>query len=114
MKGTLSPRPKVTATQAAQIFVQNGGICHLCTRKIVGRWGEAWEADHVEARWKKGPDTLDNYKPAHIDCHAGKSKRETSERAKADRCAKNQAGVKPKRGGFRGWRNFKGEVIWND
>ena len=85
-------RPTLTAKQRAEVFRDNGGICHICERRI---WpGEAWHNEHVQARGLGGADNPDNYRPAHIDCHAGKTRQDRAVMAKADRQMKKHTGVK--------------------
>jgi hypothetical protein len=45
-------------------------------------------------------------------CHTRKSKREAFERKRTDGAAKRHAGKQKQGRGFRGWRNFKGDIIW--
>lgn len=100
-------RPKLTRAQRAKLFRDFGGVCHICTRAIA--LGEPWEADHPKPIGLGG-DPHD-MRPAHVDCHAGKTHREDRPRmAKADRQAKARAGIKTKGRGFRGWRTFSGEI----
>lgn len=88
----MSSRRKLTPTARARIFLDAGGRCHLCSRKIAE--GELWEAEHVQPLSMGGSDTPANMRPAHVDCHAGKTKAEAGPRAKADRNAKRAAGIK--------------------
>jgi 5-methylcytosine-specific restriction protein A len=88
----MSPRPSFTSLQRATIFRDNDGRCHLCTRKIAP--GEEWEVEHVKPRALGGSDTAENLKPAHVDCHAGKTRKERVVIAKADRALKRHVGIK--------------------
>lgn len=91
----MTPRPSFTRFQRATIFRDNDGICHLCTRGIAP--GEPWEVEHVKPRAFKGGDGPENLRPAHIDCHAGKTRKERVVIAKADRALKAHVGLRPKR-----------------
>lgn len=82
MAAPLLARKSLTKLQRVRVFDGNGGRCHLCSLAI--KVGEAWQADHVQARWKGGTDAIGNYRPAHVHCHAVKSAAETTERAKSD------------------------------
>lgn len=88
----MTPRPSISAARRAAIFRDAGGICHLCTRKIAQ--GEPWEVEHVKARGLGGSDGSDNLKPAHIDCHAGKTRKDRAIMADADRALIRHVGLK--------------------
>jgi 5-methylcytosine-specific restriction enzyme A len=85
-------RRTLTPTQRAAVFRDAGGICHLCSRRIAP--GEAWEIEHVQALALRGADDPTNWRPAHADCHAVKSKDDVRMIRKADRQAKAHAGIK--------------------
>lgn len=53
---------RLTATTLAA----KGTVCHLC------RLDGADSADHVIARSKGGPDTLDNLMPSHRACNSAR------------------------------------------
>ena len=93
MASPLPPRRALTKLQRVRVFDGNSGRCHLCGLPI--KVGEAWQADHVIARWKQGQDSIGNYRPAHISCHAEKSAAETTQRAKADAVRARHLGAKP-------------------
>lgn len=101
----MSARPSFSAAKRAAIFRDHDGICHICTRKIAV--GEPWHVEHVKARGLKGADTDDNLKPAHIDCHAGKTRKDRAIMADADRALIRHVGLKKpsrswgRQGGFR-------------
>lgn len=90
----MSKRPTWTAKQRAEIFRDNGGMCHICTRKIAK--GEDWEIEHPLARGLNGSDKQEDMRPAHIDCHKGKTKADTAIMRKADRQMKSHFGTKIK------------------
>lgn len=101
----MKPRPSFSAHKRAAIFRDNGGICWICTRKIAQ--GEPWEIEHVKARGLQGSDDDDNLRPAHVDCHAGKSKKDRAVMAEADRALIRHVGLKKKSrawGKRFGWR----------
>lgn len=99
----MTPRPSFSAHKRAAIFRDNGGVCYLCERKISP--GEQWHVEHVKARGLQGADTDDNLKPAHVDCHAGKTRKDRAIMADADRALLRHAGLKPK---SRGWPKSRG------
>jgi 5-methylcytosine-specific restriction endonuclease McrA len=79
-------RPRWTAAQRVKIFTANYGMCHLCKLPIL--LGEDWEVEHVKARGLGGSDKIEDMKPAHVDCHKGKTREDRAIMAKADRQAK--------------------------
>jgi 5-methylcytosine-specific restriction protein A len=81
-----------TALQRTRIFDAQGGICHICERKIAV--GEKWQLDHIKPLWLGGEDTDWNTAPAHVDCHAGKTGDEHTVRAKGDRVRARHLGIK--------------------
>lgn len=85
-------RKTITPTQRAAIFRDADGLCHLCSRQIAP--GEAWEVEHVQALALRGKDAPENWRPAHVDCHAVKSKDDVRMIRKADRQSKAHAGIK--------------------
>ena len=84
-------RRSVTKAMRVRIFDRAHGVCHLCGLKIA--IGEAWEADHVKPLWCGGEDDERNMAPAHVDCHATKSRGDAAPKAKADRQRANHLGV---------------------
>jgi 5-methylcytosine-specific restriction endonuclease McrA len=67
----------------------------LCCRRIAPN--EPWEVEHRKPLALGGTNDADNLSPAHVDCHAGKSRGEIKIIRKADRQAKAHAGVKKKK-----------------
>jgi 5-methylcytosine-specific restriction enzyme A len=63
----------------------------LCGRKIAP--GEPWHIEHMKARGLGGKDSDDNLRPAHIDCHAGKTKKERAIMADADAALLKHCGL---------------------
>jgi 5-methylcytosine-specific restriction endonuclease McrA len=99
----MSPaRPKLTAKQRAEIFRDNEGRCHICTRKIAP--GESWDAEHPLARGLGGSDKPKDLRPAHVDCHKPKTREDRRIMAKADRSLKRYIGVKRTRNPLPGSR----------
>jgi 5-methylcytosine-specific restriction endonuclease McrA len=81
-------RPRWTAAQRVKIFTANDGRCHLCESRIA--LGEKWDVEHVKARGLGGSDKIEDMKPAHVDCHKGKTREDRAIMAKADRQAKKR------------------------
>lgn len=85
-----------TSLERAKVFRANGGVCYLCDRKIAP--GEKWEVEHIKAKGLGGSNDPDNLRPAHIDCHAGKTRRDVAIMRKADRQGKKHLGIKRRKG----------------
>lgn len=81
-----------SASERLKIFLAADGICHICGRKIAP--GEDWHDEHVKPKGLKGSNDLSNRRPAHIDCHAGKTRRDVAIMRKADRQGKKHLGLK--------------------
>lgn len=80
----------MTPTARARLFVEENGECYLCGRKVAP--GERWHAEHVLMKVYGGTEL----RVAHIDCHAGKTRRDIQELRHMDRAAKRAAGIKRK------------------
>jgi len=91
----MTRRASFTPKRRAEIFRDAGGVCHLCCRRIAPN--EPWEVEHRKPLALGGTNDADNLSPAHVDCHAGKSRGEIKIIRKADRQAKAHAGVKKKK-----------------
>jgi 5-methylcytosine-specific restriction protein A len=88
----MTPRPTISAARRAAIFRDNGGVCYLCERKIAP--GEHWHVEHVKARGLGGSDSDENLRPAHVDCHAPKTRKDRAIMADADRALIRHVGLK--------------------
>lgn len=75
-------RSRMTKAKRVRVFDAAKGICHLCGLPI--RIGEQWEVEHVKPLWCSGADDESNMAPAHLDCHATKTKAEAAPRAKTN------------------------------
>jgi 5-methylcytosine-specific restriction endonuclease McrA len=67
--------------------------CHLCGLPI--KQGEAWHVEHIVALACGGADDDANMAPAHIDCHAPKTKDDVRAAAKIKRIAARHVGATP-------------------
>ncbi len=88
----MTRRRTFTRLQRIGIFDGAGGRCHICGQKI--QTGQAWETEHVVPLALGGEDYLSNLRPAHVDCHKAKTKRDKKQIAKAVRQRANHLGVK--------------------
>lgn len=78
--------------------------------------GADWHADHIIPDALDGLNDAENGQCLCLACHGDKTgKRDAPAIAKARRMRQRNTGIKrqPKRG-FRGWRNFSGEIVWKD
>lgn len=98
-----------TALQKAAIFVERGGCCHLCSRRLGP--ADKWDLDHIIPLSKGGTDDDDNLAPACSWCHGKKTKADAGTVAKGKRAFAKHIGAKDDRPrGFRGWRTFSREI----
>lgn len=80
---TLSPwhhvkRIKLTDNQVAKLFVERGGRCHICKRKL--RVGDDWIVEHLIALENGGTNDRDNL---DITCLWCKPKKDAEDHASA-------------------------------
>ena len=88
-------RRRLSTLQRAKLFEAHHGLCHLCGEKI--GVGEAWEIEHIIPVAMGGEDEDDNCAPAHVKCHAAKTKKDRAQIAKANRVrAKHMGAHRPK------------------
>ena len=79
----MTKRRPMTKARRVRIFDAAHGVCHLCNQPI--QTGEAWDAEHVIALTCGGTDDDANIRPAHVDCHAGKTRSDKRDGAKITR-----------------------------
>jgi len=79
-----SLRPKIVRNKRlrAQVFERDQGRCAVCDI-----YDAKWEADHIQALWQGGSDTLDNLQTLCRRHHLEKSVGHVPIRAKTDRLA---------------------------
>lgn len=101
---TFSPIPierrkSFTDKQRAAVFLEHGGVCHICQGKI--QVGQAFDIDHVIPLAMGGTNDASNLRPVHTKCHRGEGSKTSDDVkaiARADRLAKKHFGIKtPKR-----------------
>lgn len=95
-------RPSMSKARRLRIWERDGGVCWLCTHKVMA--GEEWDADHVLPWALSFDDTDENLKVAHKSCHRGE-KSKTSDDVKRIAKAKRQGGVE---GGQKARRDKRG------
>lgn len=84
---SLSPMRRLAIFEAAR------GICHLCGLRIQAP-PDKWEVEHVRPIGLLGEDAEANMAPAHVDCHAVKTKADVASIAKAKRSKARHLGIK--------------------
>lgn len=90
-------------------FERSEGRCEACTARIVG----TPQYDHILPDALGGEATLANCAVLCRTCHAVKTGTQDVPRiAKATRVREKNIGARRPRQGFRGWRNFRGDVIF--
>ena len=109
-----TPRKRFSDQHRARIFLERHGCCRECGRSI--RPGEQWVLEHIIPLSMGGSNDDDNLGVTCGWCVPAKNAVDAKSKAKARRTATKH--VLPKserqRQGFRGWRKFNGEVVWND
>lgn len=75
------PRIKRTDQQFAKIFLDRGGRCHVCTRRLGS--GIKYQFDHIIALEDGGTDDDSNIAPCcEVPCHRDKTKSDHGKAAK--------------------------------
>jgi hypothetical protein len=112
-----TPRKKITRHQRAVVFARQGGRCDGCGCKLF----RPFIVDHVIQLWMGGADDVSNMHALCRACDAPKTAGDATNRAKvkrlirdADPETRKQAKRQIHSGGFRGWRNFKNEIVWRE
>jgi len=86
-------RKRYTQVAITKWFLKHGGRCYLCGCKINGK---EWDREHVIPLGAGGSDDLENQRPAHRSCHAGKTKKDRPVIAKTNRMRAKNIGIKKK------------------
>lgn len=82
---------RMTKARKLRIWHAHNGVCHLC--KLPIQRGAQWEAEHIIALGCGGTDDDANLAPAHIDCHAPKTKADVVTAAKIKRIEARHVGA---------------------
>lgn len=101
-------RREFAAKIRAAAYDRSGGHCEQCTAPI--RYGAQY--DHIVPDALGGEPTLENCMVLCVTCHRSKTTGEDVPRiAKSKRVKGNHINARERRGGFRGWRKFNGEIV---
>jgi 5-methylcytosine-specific restriction protein A len=108
-----TPDSEIPTRVKLRIWEREGGRCYLTGRKILV--GDAFDYEHVKRIRDGGENRESNIKLALRDKHREKTGQENSDGAKPDRARVKHLGIgERKAGGFRGWKNMRGEPVWRD
>jgi 5-methylcytosine-specific restriction endonuclease McrA len=107
-------RPQPTKPQKVAAWNRENGICWWCG-KPVPQSGPAVEYDHRIKRGVSADDSADNLCPLHVACHRAKTDGPDAKLQSKVRGQEKMTKAKERKpGGFRGWRNMRGEIVWRD
>lgn len=105
----MTTRRSLSPLQRLKIFEAAKGRCHLCKQRI--QVGERWEVEHPIPIAMGGKDDASNMAPAHVKCHAVKSKDDARNLAKVTRTRAKHRGAwkrsafrKPPPGSHHDWK----------
>lgn len=94
-------RPAMTKARRLRLFARDGGVCHLCKRKVLA--GEDYELDHIIPWALAFNDDDNNLRVAHKTCHrTDKTGPDVARIAKA----KRQSGIEGGQAARRAKRGF--------
>jgi len=82
---------RMSRARRLRVWQTHAGKCHLCGRPIAQ--GEPWHVEHKQALTCGGTDDDTNLAPAHVDCHAGKTRADKKAGAKLTRIAARHIGA---------------------
>lgn len=114
------------ASVKLEMFRRAGGPENVCCEGCGMRLGgKPFDYDHSVEIWELPEELRERFRkegvPAEygrllgkLCCHQPKSARKAAERAKCNKVIKSVAKVKKPKQGFKGWRKFNGDVVWND
>lgn len=88
----MTERRALSPMRRLAVFEKSGGRCHICERRI--QVGERWELEHVRPLALGGADDETNMAPAHVKCHAVKTKADNASWTKAKRQAAKHRGIR--------------------
>lgn len=112
----ISDRKAPTKAQKTAAWNAVNGMCWWCGKPVAPD-GLDVEWDHELPRGLTGDDSTANLAPLHVRCHDAKTHGKTGDIARVAHAKRQSKLTHPKvrkTGGFRGWRNMRGEIVWRD
>lgn len=109
------PRQRLGDRDRAKLFLERGGCCHRCTRKLGPK--DDWIVEHLVALENGGTNAWDNLTVTCSWCKPAKDGEDHKAAAHSKRVSVKHVVPKKrreKRGGFRGWRKFDRTIVWRD
>lgn len=105
-------RQNFPAKVKLQAWERCNGHCEQCTAKL---GPTRFTYDHINPDYLGGEPVLANCQVLCSACDSSKlANRDRPNIDKARRVRRKHLGIKrPPRRGFRGWRKFNGDVVWN-
>lgn len=104
----MTTRRRIPGTERLEIFIREGGICHICGGKISGK---PWDISHEIPLEMGGADDGENLRIAHRACHQmHTAEYDIPAIRKAQRIERKHAGIRKPRTMIQ-WRRFSGEVV---
>lgn len=105
-------RQEFTRKTKEQAFKRANGHCEGCGSTLVG---QSIRYDHRITDWMGGANTLENCSVlGRKCCDVKKTGKDQGNIAKVKRIRDKRSGALKSRRPFRGWRSFRGEVIFAD
>lgn len=112
---TPTPRKTLSDQDRARLFVERGGYCWRCTRRL--RAGDIWYVEHLLALENGGTNDWTNLDITCEHCFPGKNAEDHAKAAKSRHVRTYHvvpSSERDKRRGFKGWRRMNGEIRWRD
>lgn len=104
------PRARLTDQQRAKLFLDKGGKCHRCKRKL--RSGEKWIAEHVLALSVGGDNSAGNWDVTCTWCLPDKNAEDAAKAAKGRAVVVSCYVPRSEREGKRRWKPDGTKFNW--
>lgn len=104
------PRQRLTDQQRAKLFLDKGGKCHRCGRKL--RSGEKWVAEHLIALSVGGDNSPGNWDVTCEWCLPEKNREDAAKAAKGRAVVVSCYVPRDQREGKRGWKPKGSKFNW--